>query len=212
MPVGEMPILETVLRQLKHHGCSEVILAVGYLASIIRAYFDQSPLAHEMDIRFHQESEPLGTAGALATIDGLDGPFIAMNGDILTSLDYSDLLRFHKENDAALTVAVTQKQVQIELGVLNMDSKNRIIGYDEKPLKLYPSSMGIYVYEPRALKYITPGNYFDVPSLVLDLIARGEHVVGYCSDAFWLDMGNRDDYERASLEFERRRNEFLPDG
>lgn len=210
MPVGDTPILETVLRQMKYYGVDDVVLAVGYLASIIRAYFDRNPLSNEMRIRYHQEQEPLGTAGALSSIEGLDEPFIAMNGDILTTLDYSELMRYHREQNAALTIAVTQKRVQIELGVLQMDGSNTIIGYDEKPVKLFPSSMGIYAYDPRVIRYIERNEYLDVPALVLKLIEKGERVVGYCSDAFWLDMGNRDDYERATTEFELRKSEFLP--
>ena len=187
------------------------MLAVGYLAPLIRAYFDENPLSKELNIRYYQESEPLGTAGALPSIEGLDDHFLAMNGDILTTLDYSKLLQFHKDEDAALTVAVTQKRVQIELGVLDINDKGRIVGYDEKPVKLYPASMGIYVYSPRALALMEKDVYLDVPTLVLKLIDMGERVSAYTSDAFWLDMGNRDDYERASAEFEQNQAAFLPD-
>jgi len=211
LPVGGVPILETVLRQLKYHGCTEVVLAVGYLAPLIRAYFDENPLSKELDIRYYQESEPLGTAGALPLIEGLDEPFLAMNGDILTTLNYSKLLQFHKDEDAALTVAVTQKQIQIELGVLDINDNGHIVGYDEKPVKLYPASMGIYIYSPKVLELMEKDVYLDIPSLVLKLIEMGERVSAYKSDSFWLDMGNRDDYERASAEFEQNRVAFLPD-
>jgi NDP-sugar pyrophosphorylase family protein len=135
-----------------------------------------------------------------------------MNGDILTTLDYSALVRFHRAQGATLTVAVTRKRVQIELGVLQLDDKARIIGYDEKPVKEYPASMGIYVYDPRALRFIEPNVYLDLPTLVMRLIEKGEPVVGYASDAFWLDIGNRDDYERAVGEFSQHKDAFLPDG
>jgi NDP-sugar pyrophosphorylase family protein len=210
MPIDDMPILEIVLRQLRAHGVQEVTLTVGYLASLIRAYLDQSSLGQLLDLTYHHEAAPLGTAGALATVAGLDETFIAMNGDILTTLDYSALVRFHREQGATLTVAVTKKRVQIELGVLHLDDESRIIGYDEKPVKEYPASMGIYVYEPRALDFIEPNVYLDLPTLVRRLIERGEKVCGYESDAFWLDIGNRDDYERAVGEFARNRAAFLP--
>jgi NDP-sugar pyrophosphorylase family protein len=211
MPLDGLPILEIVLRQLRYHGCETITLAVGYLAPLIRAYLDQSSVSRLVRIAYHQEAEPLGTAGALATVAGLDEPFLAMNGDILTTLDYTALINFHHEQRAALTVAVTRKRVQIELGVLQIESDHRVSGYEEKPIKDYPASMGVYVYDPRTLRHIVPNAYLDLPSLVLRLIERGERVAAFRSDAFWLDMGNRDDYERAVAEFAGRRAEFLPD-
>ena len=210
MPIDDMPILEIVLRQLHAHGVDAVTLTVGYLAPLIRAYIDQSNLCELMDVTYHYESAPLGTAGALATVTGLEETFIVMNGDILTTLDFSALVRFHREQGAILTVAVTKKRVQIELGVLGLDDRGRIIGYDEKPVKEYPASMGVYVYEPSALGYIEPNAYLDLPTLVLRLIESGERVCGYTSDAFWLDIGNRDDYERAVIEFSKHKADFLP--
>ncbi len=157
-----------------------------------------------------REEKPLGTAGALATIKGLDKPFLVMNGDILTTLDYSKLIKYHQEKKAALTIAITHKKVKLELGVLHLDSNNSIIGYEEKPVKEFPVSTGIYIYSPRALNFIEPSTYLDFPTLVLRLIGAGERVVGYPTDAFWLDMGNKDDYERAVKEFEQNSKAFLP--
>lgn len=212
VPVGGVPILETVLRQLRHHGFEEVVLAVGYLSTLIQAYLDQSPVSKMIKLRYHQEQVPLGTAGALGSIDGLgDEPFLAMNGDLLTTLNYSEMMRSHKKRGAALTIAVTERRFQVEVGVLGMDSTDKVISYDEKPIHRYPASMGIYVYSPRAREMIKPGMPLDVPTLVIKLIEAGETVIGYRSEAFWLDMGNRADYERASEAFERNRGEFLPD-
>ena len=212
MPIDDIPILEIVLRQLRNHGVDTVTLTVGHLAPLIRAYLDQSNICKLLNLSYHYESAPLGTAGALATVADLDDTFIAMNGDILTTLDYSALVRFHREQDATLTIAVTKKRVQIELGVLQLDDSARIVGYDEKPVKEYPASMGVYVYEPRALRFIEPSVYLDLPTLVLRLIEAGERVCGFASDAFWLDIGNRDDYERAVGEFSQHKAAFLPNG
>jgi NDP-mannose synthase len=210
MPIDDMPILEIVLRQLHAHGVDGVTLTVGYLAPLIRAYLDQSSLCELLKLTYHYESAPLGTAGALATVADLDETFIVMNGDILTTLDFSALVRFHREQGAMLTIAVTKKRVQIALGVLGLDESARIVSYDEKPVKEYPASMGVYVYEPGALRYIEPNAYLDLPTLVLRLIEKGERVYGYASDAFWLDIGNRDDYERAVIEFRQHKADFLP--
>jgi len=211
VPVGGVPILETVLRQLRHAGFTEAVLAVGYLSPLIRAYIDQNPISRQMAIRYHQEAAPLGTAGPLATIDGLDGPFLAMNGDLLTTLDYAAMMRFHVAHRAALTVAVTDRRVQVEVGVLGMDGTDRIVTYTEKPLQVFPASMGIYICSPTIRRHMRAGVPMDIPDLVLRLIAAGEVVMGFRSDAAWLDMGTRADYERASDAFERDRAAYLPD-
>jgi NDP-sugar pyrophosphorylase family protein len=153
---------------------------------------------------------PLGTAGALATIDGLADAFLAMNGDILTTLDYADMYRYHKAQNASLTVAITRKSVQIELGVLELDQDHRIIGYDEKPVMTYQASMGVYIYEPRLKEMMVPGEYLDVPNLVLKMIEKGERIAAYSPDVFWLDMGNRTDYEKADEEVAKNPNAFIP--
>jgi NDP-mannose synthase len=211
VPVGGIPILETVLRQLRYYGFREVVLAVGHLSPLIRAYFDNNAITNKLWLRYHQEQAPLGTAGALASIPDFDEPFLAMNGDLLTTLDYAAMMRFHRERGAALTIAVTEKEIQVEVGVLGMDAEDRVIGYDEKPIRRFPASMGIYVCSPRVREVMEPGVALDIPGLVLRLIEAGEHVIGFRSDAFWLDMGNRADYERASDAFERNRALFLPD-
>jgi NDP-sugar pyrophosphorylase family protein len=211
VPVGGVPILETVLRQLRHYGFREVVLAVGYLSPLIRAYFDSNAISTKLWLRYHQEQAPLGTAGALASIEDLDEPFLAMNGDLLTTLDYGAMMRFHRERGAALTVAVTERQLQVEVGVLGMDAEDRIIGYEEKPIHRFRASMGIYICSPRVRAVMDPGMALDIPGLVLRLIQAGELVIGYRTEAFWLDMGNREDYERASDAFERNRALFLPD-
>ncbi|MFQ5715609.1 MAG: NDP-sugar synthase [Nitrospinales bacterium] len=211
MPIGNIPILQIILKQLKHFGFSDVILACGFLAELIQAYFMKNGISRELNIGYHLEDKPLGTAGALEGVKNLTEPFLVMNGDVLTTMDYSKLVEYHKSRGAALTIAVTQKQVKIDLGVLFLDENNQVTGYDEKPVKQYPASMGIYVYEPRVLKYIQPNAYLDVPTLVLRLIEAGEKVAGYVSEAFWLDIGNAEDYERAVNEFEQNRSRFHVD-
>ncbi len=211
VPVGGIPILETVLRQLRYHGFHEAVLAVGYLSPLIRAYFEQNPISQRMRLRYHQEQEPLGTAGALASIGELDEPFLAMNGDLLTTLDFAEMMRHHIAQEAMLTIAVTERKYQIEVGVLSVDGDGRVVGYTEKPVHSFPASMGIYICSPRVQRYMEPGVALDIPSLVVRLIEAGEKVVGYRSEAFWLDMGNPSDYARASEAFERDRHLFLKD-
>jgi NDP-mannose synthase len=209
LPVGGIPILETILRQLCAHGFDEVILACGYLSSLIRLYFDQNPISSSLSIRYHQEHQPLGTAGALGSIAELGDDFLVMNGDLLTTLNFANLMQTHRASGAALTVAVVTRKVQVEMGVLEIDAGDRIVEYTEKPTLEFAGSAGIYAYSSKARDLIEREKYLDLPDLVRRLIASGNHVGAYRSDAFWLDMGNRDDYERADQEFNSRREAFL---
>lgn len=210
LPIGKIPILEIILWQLRHYGFSDVVLACGYLAELLQAYLINSKISEKLKISYHREDQPLGTAGALATISGLDETFLVMNGDILTTINYLKLFKYHQDNGAALTIATTEKKIQIDLGVPIIDDNNSILGYDEKPVKVYHTSTGIYVYEPRALNYIKPNTYLDFPTLVLKLVEAGEKVISCPTQDFWLDMGNKDDYEKAVREFEKDKSAFLP--
>jgi NDP-sugar pyrophosphorylase family protein len=210
VPVGEMPILEIVVRQLIAAGFDEIVITLGHLGELIRAFFlAQKRLSAQVRIRFVQEEEPTGTAGSLTLVPGLDETFLAMNGDVLTSLDYRRLLAFHREHGAALTIAGYRKEVRIDLGVLELDAAGtRVQGYVEKPRFEYPVSMGVYVYEPRALAHIPRDAYFDFPSLVLKLLEAGESVACYPSEDLWLDIGRPDDHAQAQRLFEERRQAF----
>jgi NDP-mannose synthase len=144
----------------------------------------------------------------LAMIPGLDETFLAMNGDILTTLDYRTLIQHHRDQRAALTIAMHQKDVRIDLGVLNTSQSGEVIAYDEKPLYSFKVSMGVYVYEPHVLQYIPKGLYLDFPELVKLLLQKGEKIAGFHSQDYWLDIGRREDYELAQLEYSSRAAEF----
>lgn len=210
MPIGDMPILEVLLRQIRRAGVDEVILSVGHMASLLRAFFQEGEHLG-MSVRYSYEDQPLGTAGPLTLIEGLDQTFMVMNGDVLTTLDFSDLLDFHHKSGALVTIAMHRRQVKIDLGVLQLDGGQSVIGYIEKPTYDFHVSMGVYVFEPGALDYIPPGQYFDFPSLILKLIEDGQKVVGYPFDAYWQDLGRPDDYEQAIQDFETMRAQFLGD-
>ncbi len=147
VPVGDRPILEHILRQLGAAGVDHVDLCVSHLGELIQVYFSQSHAVPDgMELAWHWEDEPLGTAGALRVVPDLDGTFIAMNGDVLTTLDYRALVECHRERGAALTIATYRKQVNIDLGVID-SADGFVTGYREKPTLDYDVSMGIYVYE-----------------------------------------------------------------
>jgi NDP-mannose synthase len=208
MPIGDMPILEVLLYQIKRAGVDEVILSVGHMASLLRAFF-QDGKHIGLRIRYSYEKIPLGTAGPLAIVEDLDETFLVMNGDVLTTLDFSELIEFHRESKALVTIAMHNRNVKIDLGVLKLNDKNEIVGYLEKPTYDYQVSMGVYVFEPAVLKYIPEAQYFDFPSLILRLLEAGERVVGFPFGGYWQDLGRPDDYEHAVLDFETMRTQFL---
>jgi NDP-sugar pyrophosphorylase family protein len=202
VPIGERPILEIIIRQLASQGLGDIILSVGHLGELIEAYFQNG---HRnipgLRLEYCREKQPLGTAGPLAMIPGLDETFLAMNGDILTTLNYMELIRHHKEQKAALTIAMHQKDVKIDLGVLETNAGGELVSYNEKPLFSFEVSMGVYVYEPHVLHYIPKGCYLDFPDLVRMLLENGEKISGYRSQDYWLDIGRREDYELAQQEY-----------
>lgn len=209
MPISDMPILEVILRQMKFAGITDVVLAVGHLSELLRAFFqDGSRLG--LNIMYSYEDSPLGTAGPVAFIPGLDETFLVMNGDVLSTLDLGGLIKFHKEQKAIATIATHHRIVKIDLGVIQWDGDEQVVGYIEKPSYDYSVSMGIYVFEPAVLSYIPKGEYYDFPDLVKKLISCDEKVVGYRFDGYWQDLGRPDDYERAAQDFDQMRSQFLP--
>jgi NDP-sugar pyrophosphorylase family protein len=207
VPVGDQPVLEHILRSLYDNGVRQVDLCVSHLGELIRLYVSQLELAQNMRFAFHWEEEPLGTAGALRVVPDLDGTFIAMNGDILTSLSYRSLVDFHHEQEAALTIAMHRKRVNIDLGVIDSDGAT-VTGYREKPTHHYDVSMGIYVYDPRALRHL-PDGPCQFPDFVHRLLEAGERVAAFpAGDAEWYDLGTLAEYERAAQEFERAPDKF----
>lgn len=210
MPIGDMPILEVVIRQIKRYGFTEVTLAVGHLAELLEAFFGDGR-KFGVRIDYCLEDEPLGTAGPISLIKNLTDTFLVMNGDVLTTLDYSDLLCFHRIQKGIATIATFKRNVKIDFGVIEKGDSQEINGYVEKPVLEYLVSMGVYIFEPAVLKYIKHGQHLDFPDLVKTLLANQERVVAYPFDGYWLDIGRHDDYTRAVEEFEKRRKEFKID-
>jgi NDP-mannose synthase len=212
MPVGDRPVLDIVIRQLKAHGFERVTIATGYLAELIEAFFRDGS-AYGIPIDYFREEEPLGTVGALALIEDLTEPFLVMNGDVLTDIDYGAFLDDHLAADASATIATTHRDVQISLGVLQFGDEGdttRLTGYIEKPKIAYECSMGVYAFDPAVIEQIDAGKRLDFPELILRLIDAGKVVRAWRSDDYWLDIGRHDDYEQAMEEFERMRDRLIP--
>lgn len=193
VPVGDRPILEIVVGQLKHFGITRITLAVGHLAELIVAYFGDGS-RHGVQIDYSREEQPLGTAGPLSLIGNLDETFLVMNGDLLTTFDFRALLEHHRQSGAVATIAAYERQTKIDLGILEIDEQNRITGYIEKPTYTNRVSMGIYAFEPHALSFVPKGTHFDLPDLIIRLLQAKQDVRASVFDGFWLDIGRPADY------------------
>ncbi|MBY8883393.1 nucleotidyltransferase family protein [Streptomyces sp. PTM05] len=209
VPIGDQhPILEIVLRQLAGAGFTSCTLAIGHLGHIIRAYVgDGSQWGLRVD--YTTEESPLGTMGPLLTmLDRLPEHFLVMNGDVLTDLDYGDVLRRHRRTGPPLTIATYQRKVSIDFGVLTTEG-DQVVGFHEKPSMAYRVSMGVYGLSRSALTRYAPGLPLGFDDLVLDLLAAETPPVSYDFDGYWLDIGRPDDYDRANAEFTTRRGLLL---
>lgn len=211
MPIGDKAILEILLRQMKRAGINHVVLTVGHLAGLMRAFF-QDGQQYDLDITYSYEATPLGTAGPLALVPNLDKTFMVSNGDVLTLLDFNDFINFHHEQGGICSIAMHKHKVHIDLGVVEQNNGDYVItGYVEKPTLDYRVSMGVYIFEPRVLDYIPKNEYLDFPDLVKTLLANGERVIGYPFNGYWRDLGNPGDYTQACLDFDQMRSQFLPE-
>jgi NDP-sugar pyrophosphorylase family protein len=207
VPVGDKPILDTILRQLKYFGFTHITLAVGHKAELIQTYI-RNGAQYGLTIDYVFEEAPLGTVGPLAQIPGLESSFLLMNGDLITNLNYRELVAYHQCHGALATIGTYQKQFKIELGIIHNNGDAAIIDYVEKPIQIFNVSMGIYVFDAQVLKYIDPGKYLDFPDLVKRLIGNQEKVISYPFEGYWLDIGNHSDYERALEEYDTIKGEL----
>ena len=200
MPVGEYPILDILLRQLAGQGFRRITLAVGHLAGLIQAYFKEGQ-DWGVDIEYAYETTPLGTAGPIARLPRHERALLVLNGDLLTAMDFAKIVRFHYENSAIATIGTHRRTETVPFGVVETESNGQIVQYREKPNLDYLVSMGIYVFSPSVRDYIPRSQKFDFPELVQRLLSNGQKVLGYESDAYWMDIGRPDDYQRANEEF-----------
>jgi dTDP-glucose pyrophosphorylase len=189
IPIGETPIVELIIERFVAHGCREVYLTVNYKANLIKAYFKD--IAHDYEVNFVDEPEPLGTAGSLAMLKGvLESTFFVSNCDILIDADYADVLKFHRESGNRLTLVGSMKRFTIPYGVCQTAAGGQLVGISEKPSYDYLVSTGMYVMEPEALDDIPPGRVYHVTDLINDCVAAGAKVGVYpISEKSWMDMG-----------------------
>ena len=210
VPIGERyAILEIVLRQLADQGFRTVTLAINHLGALIRAFVgDGSQWGLRVD--YIEETVPLSTVGPLFGIkDRLPEQFLVMNGDVLTDLDYGDLLHSHALSNTPLTVATYVRTVKIDFGVLAVES-NKLKGFTEKPTYSYRVSMGVYGMSRSTLEPYPAGLAFGFDQLVLDLLDREDFPTSYPFDGYWLDIGRPEDYDEANRNFAKLEPILLP--
>jgi len=211
VPLGDKPVLEILLRRLSASGFTEVTICTGYLGELIRAVCGDGE-KFGLHIDYVNEDTPLGTAGPLSLIPNLTDPFVVMNGDLLTTLDFRQMLQFHREQEADFTVGVFPREVKIDFGVIQFDSAGAFRGYDEKPTYHFEVSMGVNVISRAALEHLDEGRPMDMPALVLKVHGAGGRVACYRQTCQWLDIGRMDDYAQAQDEFAQNEAAFLNSG
>jgi NDP-mannose synthase len=203
VPVGDRPILELIFVWLARSGVDLVDVCIGHLGELIQAYFSQpQTIPPGLEVRWQWESEPLGTAGALRFIPTVEETLLVVNGDVLTDLEPGEMLAFHRAQAAELTIATRQARVETELGVIE-HADGRVSGYREKPILNYSASMGIYMYEPQALLALPEGPC-QFPDLVLALLARGERVSAFETNAEWHHLGTLAEHSEPATGLSRR--------
>jgi len=208
MPVGNYPILEIVIRQLKRHGFRHIVLSIGYHYEIFRAFF-QDGKKWGVQIEYSIEEQPLGTAGPLRLVKNLEDNFLVMNGDTLTDLNYSELYNTHLREGSNMTIATKNRAVKIDYGVIRCDQNMELLSYTEKPELEYTVGMGVTIFSKRLLELIPVGERYDMPNLVNEMIRRGIPIRCFPFDGYWLDIGRYDDYKIAIEEFSENKKRFL---
>jgi mannose-1-phosphate guanylyltransferase len=196
MPVGDLPIIELILKWLRRWGVKDAFITLGYLGGLIRALCDDG-CQWDMHIEYSQEPEPLGTIGPLRLIrNQLNDTFITINGDIISDLNLHEFIGYHREHDGLITVAVTEKMVKVDLGVLE-GRNGQMIGFREKPEMTFTVSMGIYCMEPQILEFVPENVPFGFDDLMYAMMDQNMPVYMYRHQRLWLDIGREEDFKHA---------------
>lgn len=194
IPIGDKAILEIIIKTLKKYGFDDIILCVGYKSELIEAYFG-SGSKFGVKLRYFKEKKRLGTAGPLRLIRDnfkIEEPILMLNGDILTSINYKKMCKFHTKNKADITIGIKAKEIKTKYGVFDTQ-KNKIIRIREKPSFKFKISTGINIVNPDILDYIKPNNYFDMPNLINKCIKEKKRVLGYDIKEYWKAIDRMED-------------------
>lgn len=208
MPVGDHPVIEILLKWLCRNTVDEVYITLGYLGHLIRTLCGDGA-QWGVNLSYCEELEPLGTIGPLRLLeDKLTDTFLVLNGDLIIDLDVRDFVAFHRAQGGMVSVAVYEKEIKIDLGVVE-NQNGRIIGFREKPAMKFRVSMGIYCMEPEVLKYIPKGVAYGFDSLMYNLLERKIPVHNYQHTGMWMDIGRHEDFLNAQEVFRNNQSSIL---
>jgi NDP-sugar pyrophosphorylase family protein len=208
LPVGDYPILEILIRQLKRSSFTRIAISVGHLAGLIEAYFGTGE-KWGVDISYVQEDSPLGTAGAIKLVKEVEENFLVMNGDILTDIDMRDLFQSHVAQKCIGTVGIKPRKIKSDFGEIEIKGQNELVSYTEKPERQSFASIGINVFHERARSFIKVNENIGIPDLVARFKAAGEKVSCYQMHGIWLDLGRFNDLQEAQDVFLANKEKFL---
>ena len=211
LPIDGMPIVEIIARQLKYFGFDDVSVSLGHLSGVIQFFLESKKEDVGLPkFTFHTESAPLGTSGPVKSINPEDEDFLVINGDILTSMNFSNLFEEHKASEASLTISARKTIYTLPLGSLEIDPNGFIVDFQEKPKLELIDNIGVYIYTKKALRYIQKDEKIDINILTRRLLDAGEKVFAYRDDGpyFWIDIGTHADYEKANEEFSNIKSNF----
>jgi len=200
LPVGEKPILESTLEQLVDAGFTRFCLAVHYRAEQVRKHFGNGE-RWGVRIEYLEEKKPLGTAGALGLLDrdSILSPVLVMNGDLLTRLDFGELLEFHSAQGGAATICVREYEFQVPYGVVRNEGTT-LVEIQEKPSHKFFVNAGIYVLEPSLLDQFAPNEVVDMPVMLQEITSKGDKVSMFPIHEYWVDIGRIEEYEKAKTD------------
>jgi NDP-mannose synthase len=208
VPLGNRTVLEILLRRLAVCGLTNITICTGHLSELLMAVFGNGAQLG-LNISYSHEETPLGTAGPLANIKNLSDPFLVMNGDLLTTLNFTNMLQYHVDNKAAITIGTFSRDVKIDFGVIELDEGGDFFGFREKPTYHFEVSMGVNVISRSILDHIPPGTHLDMPTLVTNVHSKGGKICCYRENCYWLDIGRLDDYGLAQEQFTQNEKMFL---
>ncbi|MBN1974459.1 MAG: NTP transferase domain-containing protein [Sedimentisphaerales bacterium] len=204
LPIGEKPILEIILKNFKKYNITEIIISIGYQGELIKAFCgDGSKFG--LSVTYIDEEKPLGTAGPLSLMRdrfSKDEPFILMNGDIFTQLDFASMINYHNKGKYSMTVGYRHYEHKLSFGILQLED-NKLGGIIEKPSTKYNVSAGIYVLNESVINLVPDNSFFTIPELVNKLLETERNIGAYHIKEYWLGIENIDHFDQAIKELYR---------
>ena len=200
LKVGNKPILQTIVEKFAEYGFVNITMCVNFNASIIRDYFGDGK-EFGVNIDYVLEQKRMGTAGALSLLkERPSEPFLVMNGDLLTNVNFEHILNYHALNKATATMCVREYDYEVPYGVVKMND-NKIIEIAEKPVQKFFVSAGIYMLSPEILDLIPQDEFYDMPTLFEKAIAQDKNVISFPIHEYWIDIGRLEEYQKANEEY-----------